>query len=209
MLKEFDTQQRKKFGNFIIGIDEAGRGAWAHCLCAAAVCLPDDFDLPGLNDSKKLSEASRFKFFDIIKQNALAYSIQEISAIEIDSYGINWANSKAMERAGLNVQEQLGGVDLFIIDQSPCESLNPSLMFPKADGSSLSVAAASVLAKVHRDTLMVELHEQYPEYNFKNNKGYIDIQHKNTVNKLGVIKGIHRESYKVTGCNKPSQISLL
>jgi len=209
MHKDFDDNLRKKYGANIIGIDEAGRGAWCGPLVAAAVCLPEDFILDGLTDSKKLSENKRKEYYELIKQNALAYSIQEITPSEIDKNGLSWANIQAMERAGLNVAEKVDKVSVYVIDQSPCKSLNPYIMMPKADSTSMSVAAASVLAKVYRDELMYAFSDQYPDYCYGQNKGYIDQAHVNAVNKFGIIKGFYRESYNVKGYNKPTQLKLI
>jgi len=209
MHKDFDDNLRKKYGANIIGIDEAGRGAWCGPLVAAAVCLPEDFILDGLTDSKKLSENKRKEYYELIKENAISYSIQEISAKEIDKNGLSWANIQAMERAGLYVAEKVNKVGVFVIDQSPCKSLNPHVMLPKADSTSMSVAAASVLAKVYRDELMYAFSNQYPDYCYQQNKGYIDQNHVEIVNRIGIIKGLYRESYNVKGYNKPTQLKLL
>ena len=209
MHKDFDDKLRNKYGNIIVGIDECGRGAWASSIVAAGVCFDKDFDLPGLTDSKKLSEKQREEYYDIILSNCLAYSIQEIPAKFIDEYGINIANIKVMEKVAEDILKKLGSVDLFVIDQSPCQSVNPHIMLPKADSTSMSVAGASVIAKVYRDRMMKDLHKTHPGYNFDTNKGYIDNFHVDAVNKHGVIKDVHRESYKVKGFNKPKQIRLV
>lgn len=209
MHKEFDDNLRAKYGSNLVGIDEAGRGAWAGPLVAAAVCLPNDFVLEGLTDSKKLSEKKRIEYFEIIKNNALAYSIQEISPEQIDKNGLTWANIQAMELAGQTVKNTLTKVDIYVIDESPCKNFSPLVMMPKADSTSMSVAAASVLAKVYRDEKMYAFSNQYPEYCFQQNKGYIDKNHVDIVNKFGVIAGLYRESYKVKGFNKPTQLKLV
>jgi ribonuclease HII len=208
MHKEFDDNLRRKHGHHLVGIDEAGRGAWCGPIVGASVCLPEDFALDGLTDSKKLSENKRIEYYEAIKQQALAYSIQEVSPIEIDKNGITWANIQVMERSAREVERQLGKINIFVIDQSPINSLKPCMMMPKADSTSMSVAAASVLAKVYRDNLMYELSSKHPEYCFKQNKGYIDQKHVDIVNKLGIIKGLYRETYKVKGYNKDTQIKL-
>lgn len=209
MLKAFDDELRIKYGNHLVATDEAGRGSWAGPLVAAAVCLHPDFQLDGLTDSKKLSESKRIEYDKLIRENALAYSIQEISPSEIDKNGLTWANIQAMERACNQVVEEIGGVSVYVIDQSPCNSLNPHVMMPKADSISMSVAAASVLAKVYRDGLMYAFSNQYPDYGYNKNKGYIDKEHIKVVNELGIVKGLYRESYNVTGYNKPSQLKLI
>jgi ribonuclease HII len=201
MHKDFDDKLREKYGPNIVGCDEVGRGSWALSLVAAAVCLPNNFVLPGLTDSKNLSEKNRNEFDRIIKANAISYSIVEIDAKTIDEKGITWANAEAMKRCCLNVKEELGTVNLFVLDQSPHTSLNPCLMLPKADSTSMSTAAASVLAKVYRDNLALEFHEKYPEYGFDKHKGYINKNHINNVNKYGMVEGAYRKSYKVKGYN--------
>ena len=164
MLKNFDDGLREKWGSKIIFSDEAGRGAWAGPIVAAAVSLPEDFNLLGLDDSKKLSEKKRHEFYDIIMESAI-WSVHVISAKDIDENGIDWANAEVMQRACIDVREKIQGVDLYVLDQSPKNNLSPKYMFPKADGTSLGVAAASVLAKVYRDNFMNEWHEKYPNYN--------------------------------------------
>jgi ribonuclease HII len=199
MHKEFDDNLRTKYGQLIIGCDEVGRGCWASSIVAGAVCLPNDFILPGLTDSKLLKEKTRNEFAAIIKENALAWAVAEITAKEIDERGITWANIEVMKRASLDVAKQLGSVDLYIFDQSPCTSLNPHIMLPKADSTSMTVAAASVLAKTHRDNMLIELGKIYPEYGFENHKGYINKKHIDAVNEYGILENIHRTSFKVKG----------
>ena len=209
MLKAFDDELRIKYGDNLVASDECGRGCWAGPLVAAAVCLNPDFHLDGLTDSKKLSENKRIEYDKIIRENALAYSIQEISPSEIDKNGLTWANIQSMERACNQVVEKIGSASVYVIDQSPCNSLSPCVMMPKADSISMSVAAASVLAKVYRDDLMYALSNKYPGYGYSKNKGYIDKEHIRVVNELGIVKGLYRESYNVTGYNKPTQFKLI
>lgn len=209
MLKQFDDDLRKKYGNIIVGIDECGRGAWADSMVAAGVCLQEDFYNPEIIDSKKLSEKQREKLYEIIINNSIAYSIQEVTAKFIDDNGLNLANIYVMEKVAEDLRSKINHIDLFVIDESPCKNIKPHLMFPKADSISMSVAAASILAKVFRDRKMKNLHEEYPNYNFNSNKGYIDSSHVEAVKNFGIIKGIHRESYKVKGFNKPTQLKIL
>ena len=208
MHKEFDDDLRNKYGEFIVGADETGRGCWVGPIVGAAVCLPDDFELIGLTDSKKLSEKARNDFSEIIKENAIAWSIKEISADEIDQNGITWANIQVLSLSAQEVADKIGTVNLYIFDQSPKNNLTPQIMFPKADSTSLTVAAASVIAKVYRDDLIMKLHEKYPKYCFDQNKGYIDKNHVDMVNKYGIISNIYRESFNVKGYNKSKQAKL-
>ena len=208
MHKEFDDDLRKKYGNFIVGADETSRGCWVGPIVGAAVCLPSDFELMGLTDSKKLSEKARNDFSEIIKEKALAWSIKEISSDDIDQNGITWANVQVLTLSAQDVTDKIGDVSLYVFDQSPKNNLSPQIMFPKADSTSMTVAAASVIAKVYRDALIMELHEKYPQYNFDKNKGYIDKNHVDMVNKYGIIKGMYRESFNVKGYNKSKQIKL-
>ena len=208
-LKDFDDKLRYTWGDYLIAADETARGCWISSLVAAAVCLPKDFFIEGLTDSKKLSRHKREEFASIIQKEAIAWSICHVEASDIDLYGITWANIKALEDACLEVKALIPDAGLYILDQSPCKTLNPCLMIPKADSTSLSVAAASIIAKVFRDELIDELHEKYPQYEFDKNHGYINQQHVNAVKKYGVIKGVHRESYIVKGYNKSQQLNLL
>jgi ribonuclease HII len=195
----------------VCGCDETGRGSWASSLVAAAVILKYDDEIIGLNDSKKLTDKTRKRIDQVIKDNSICWGIYEITAEEIDKRGITWANSHAMHMAAQKAVESIGmslqNIDIFIIDQSPCKSLNPHIMMPKADSTSACVAAASVLAKNYRDNLMIDLDIQYPEYKFLNHKGYINQEHIKIVNEFGLLQNVHRKSFKVSGYNKPKQIS--
>jgi ribonuclease HII len=195
----------------ICGIDETGRGCWAGPLVAAAVIFhPDDF-IEGINDSKKLSDNLRKKLDEIIKSKCLGWGIAEISPLVIDEKGITFANKKAMELAAQKavIMSKLESVDLYVIDQSPCKNLHPHIMMPKADSTSASVAAASILAKNHRDLIIEDFSSNFPEYKFNEHNGYINKLHVEAVNKHGLIEGVHRKSFSVTGFNKPKQISMM
>lgn len=212
-LYNYDLQLIKKNKiKLICGCDETGRGAWASSLVAAAVVLKYDYFIPGLNDSKKLNSKSRENLDQIIKANSLCWGIHEIEAEEIDKKGITWANTMAMHIAAKKALESidmsLEDVDLFIIDQSPCKTLNPQLMMPKADSTSACVAAASILAKNYRDGLLKDLDVEHPNYKFASHKGYINSLHIDMVKQYGLIDSIHRKSFKVSGYNKPKQTSM-
>lgn len=209
-LSKFDEGLREKYGPVIMGVDEVGRGCWFGPLVAGAVVLPADVKLVGLNDSKQLTEEQREDLYEQIKEKAVCWSVAFIEAEEIDKRGLTWANVTAMVRAAKQA-EGLNStiVNLYVIDQSPCKKLNPHVMMSKADSTSLCVAAASVMAKVTRDRHIKEIAKQYPQYGLEDNKGYINPAHIEAVNKYGLVKGLHRFSYKVTGFNKPVQASMM
>ena len=178
---------------FVCGVDEAGRGPLAGPVCAAAVILPIDTEIKGLNDSKKLSEKRREELFPIIKEKAIAYSIAFASVEEIEEHNILNATYLAMNRAieGLKVP-----ADFALIDGNrvPTGIKIPCQTVVKGDSKSMSVAAASILAKVTRDRLMLEIDEEYPLYNFKKHKGYGTKEHTDLILKHGV-SPVHRPSF--------------
>ena len=154
----------------ICGVDEAGRGPLAGPVCAAAVILPLDVEIPGLNDSKKLSDKKRRELFPVIKEMALAYAIAFSDEKEIDEINILQATFRAMERAvaGLSVKPEY-----VLVDGNKLPNLDiPAEAVVKGDSHSASIAAASVLAKVTRDDIMLEQAEAYPQYGFEVHKGY-------------------------------------
>ena len=154
----------------ICGVDEAGRGPLAGPVCAAAVILPKGLEIPGLTDSKKLSDKKRRELMPVIKEQAIAYGIGFASEKEIDEINILQATYLAMERA-LNQLE--GKADLALIDGNRAKDFGlPVKTVVKGDSLSANIAAASVLAKVTRDDIMVEMAEKYPEYGFEIHKGY-------------------------------------
>jgi len=210
-LLEFDEKLRKKHGNFIIGIDEVGRGSVAGPIVAGAVCFSPNTVIPDLNDSKSLTEKLREQIYEEIISKALVYCTEFIYPEEIDEKGLTWANKECMKRAALKIKNQIGEASLFIIDASPLNSfLVPQIMFKKADNISQSVAGASIIAKVERDHYMKEvLDKKYPGYDFANSKGYIGPKHKAAIKQLGLIKGVHRFSYHLKFPKEFSQISIL
>ncbi len=178
---------------YVCGVDEAGRGPLAGPVCAAAVILPIDCDIEGLNDSKKLSEKKREALYDVIVEKALAYSIAFGTLEEIEEYNILEATYIAMNRAidGLNIKPDHALIDGNRVPKGikvPCDTV------VKGDAKSFSIAAASILAKVTRDRLLLEYDEQYPQYNFKKHKGYGTKEHYEAINKYGVCE-IHRLSF--------------
>ena len=154
----------------ICGVDEAGRGPLAGPVCAAAVILPKGLELPGLNDSKKLTDKKRRELFPIIKEQAIAYGIGLSSHEEIDEINILQATYLAMERA---IAQLEGKADFALIDGNRAKDFGlPVRTVVKGDSLSASIAAASILAKVTRDDIMMEMAEKYPEYGFDVHKGY-------------------------------------
>ncbi|MBE6871674.1 MAG: ribonuclease HII [Ruminococcaceae bacterium] len=176
----------------ICGVDEAGRGPLAGPVCAAAVILPQGLIIDGLNDSKKLTEKKREKLFDVICENAIAYSIATASVEEIEQINILNAALLAMRRAveGLNVQPELA-----LIDGNTTRGLpfNAKAVVG-GDAKSASIAAASVLAKVTRDRYMLEMAKQYPQYAFEKHKGYGTAEHVRNLHEYGPCE-IHRPSF--------------
>lgn len=192
-MPDFSIENEVKLKGFkaVCGVDEAGRGPLAGPVCAAAVILNEEID--GLNDSKKLSEKKREELFPIIKEKALSYSIAFASVDEIEENNILNATYLAMNRAidGLNVP-----ADFAIIDGNrvPTDISVPCKTVIKGDAKSMSVAAASILAKVTRDRLMSEEDKKYPQYNFKKHKGYGTKEHTDAILKYGMCP-IHRPSF--------------
>ena len=168
---QFDQNFRIACGGVICGVDEAGRGPLAGPVYAAAVILSPDRPIEGLNDSKKLSEKKREALYDVIIENAEAYCIASASVAEIEEYNILGATYLAMTRAveGLSVQPQLALIDG---NRIPPQLNVAAQTVIKGDAQSESIAAASILAKVTRDRLLVELDAQYPQYGFAVHKGY-------------------------------------
>lgn len=177
--------------NLIGGIDEVGRGPLVGPVVAACVILPINYKLEGLTDSKKLTEKKREKFYDILIKDAICYGVGIVSEEEIDKINIYEATKKAMILAIENCKIKPNHV---LIDAMKLEIDIPSTSIIKGDSKSLSIAAASVIAKVVRDKMMIDLDQKYPMYDFKNNKGYPTKKHLEAINKYGIIKE-HRKSY--------------
>ncbi len=176
----------------VCGVDEAGRGPLAGPVYAAAVILPAGTEIEGLNDSKKLSEKKREELFDIINSVALSISVGVATETEIDKINILNATFLAMKRAveGLEIP-----ADYAIIDGNRAPSLKiPTETVVKGDGKVMSVAAASIIAKVSRDRFMLKMAEEYPEYQFEKHKGYGTRLHYEMIEKYG-ISPIHRKSF--------------
>ncbi|MBQ8472730.1 MAG: ribonuclease HII [Bacilli bacterium] len=173
------------------GVDEVGRGPLVGPVVASCVILPINYQLEGLTDSKKLSEKKREKFYDILKRDALAIGVGIISEEVIDEINIYEAAKKAMLQAINNLKIQ---PEHLLIDAMKLDINIPSTSIIKGDAKSLSIAAASVIAKVERDRMLIELDNKYPMYDFKNNKGYPTKKHLEAIQEYGIIKE-HRKSY--------------
>lgn len=192
-MPDFSIENEIKAKGFsaVCGVDEAGRGPLAGPVCAAAVILAEEIE--GLNDSKKLSEKKREELFPVIKEKALSYSIAFASVEEIEEYNILNATYLAMNRAieGLHIP-----ADFALIDGNrvPTDISVTCETVVKGDAKSASIAAASILAKVTRDRLMLEEDMKYPEYNFKKHKGYGTKEHTDAILKYGM-SPIHRPSF--------------
>ena len=190
---EFEKDAVNSGFSCICGVDEAGRGPLAGPVCAAAVILPEGAVIAGLDDSKKLTEKKREKLYDIIKQTAVAYSVAYGTLEEIETVNILEATYLAMNRAieGLTIKPDFSLIDGNRVPRGikiPCETI------VKGDSKSMSVAAASVLAKVTRDRLMLEYDKKYPEYNCKKHKGYGTKEHTELIKQYGPCE-IHRLSF--------------
>ena len=167
---EYERKYLDQGYKLIAGVDEAGRGPLAGPVCAAAVILPANIDIPGLNDSKKLTDKRRRELMPIIKEKALAYGIAFANEQEIDEINILQATFLAMERA---VSQLTIKPELLLIDGNRQKDFGiPAQTVIKGDSLSASIAAASILAKVTRDDLMLEMAEKYPQYSFDVHKGY-------------------------------------
>ena len=188
----YENDAQNKGFKYICGVDEAGRGPLAGPVCAAAVILKDNHIIEGVNDSKKLSEKKREALFDVIKDKVLDYSVAFASVEEIEKMNILNATMLAMKRAvdGLTVKP-----DYALIDGNRFPPLDIQGEYViKGDAKSMSIAAASILAKVSRDRLCYEYAEKYPEYGFDKHKGYGTKAHTEAILKYGPCE-IHRLSF--------------
>ena len=196
---EFEKEAAAKGYKAVCGVDEAGRGPLAGPVCAAAVILPENTIIEGVNDSKKLSEKKREALFDVIKEQALSYSIAFASVEEIEEMNILNATMLAMKRAveGLDVK-----ADYAMIDGNRLPNLDiDSEFIIKGDAKSMSIACASILAKVSRDRLLYKYAEEFPEYFFDKHKGYGTKVHVEALKKYGPCK-YHRLSFLTKILNK-------
>ena len=186
-----DGLKAQKVG-VICGVDEAGRGPLAGPVCAAAVILPEHLEIPGLNDSKKLSDKKRRELFPLIQEQAVAYGIAFASEKEIDELNILQATFLAMKRALAQLE---GKADFAMIDGNRETDFGlPCMTVVKGDSRSANIAAASVLAKVTRDEYMIELAREYPQYGFEVHKGYGTKAHYAALREHGMCPA-HRRSF--------------
>ena len=195
---KYEHDLNKKGITLIAGVDEVGRGPLIGPVVAAAVILPKNFKLEGLTDSKKLSEKKRELFYQIIKEQAISIGIGVISEKRIDEINIYEATKEAMYEAIDNLNPKPEHV---LIDAMPLDLEIPSTSIIKGDLLSISISAASVIAKVTRDHMLYEMDKEYPMYDLKNNKGYGTKKHLEAIRKYGITK-YHRLSYKPVYDNK-------
>ena len=203
-LYSYETDLLKRGYKYIAGTDEAGRGSLVGAVYCAAVILDPNNIIEGLNDSKQLTEKKREELYQEIKEKALAYKIVAIDNETIDRINILEASRLGMEEAikGLSIKP-----DYILTDYMKLYNIKDIEYFPLAHGDALSasIAAASILAKVERDHYIVELDKKYPEYHFKDNKGYATKSHKEALKKYGPCE-LHRKSYEPV--KESNQLSL-
>lgn len=187
--------------DFECGTDEAGRGCLAGPVTAAAVILPDDFSNDILNDSKQLSEKKRELLKPVIELDSICFAYQHIYPEKIDSINILNASILAMHKS---VAKLSTTPEFIIVDGNKFKPINniPFETIIKGDGKFLSIAAASVLAKTYRDEYMRKIHKEFPMYNWKQNKGYPTVEHREAIKKYGITK-YHRKSFRLL----PEQLS--
>lgn len=190
-MNRYEIEIRSKGYTYIAGIDEVGRGPLAGPVVTAAVILPEDFYLPGIDDSKKLSEKKRELFYEVIKNEAISIGVGVISPAEIDRINIYQATKKGMLEA---INELSQTPDYLLIDAMRLTTPYPNQSLIKGDSKSVSIAAASIIAKVTRDRMMKELHEDYPDYHFASNMGYGTKEHLEALNECGITIH-HRKSF--------------
>lgn len=193
-MKALPDQTLWKKYSLIAGVDEAGRGPLAGPVVAAAVVLPKNYLHPEIDDSKKLSSVKREKLYTTIAETAIAYAFGVVDAGTIDAINILEATKRAMHMAisSLNPMPQFA-----LIDGHPIGNLSIRYQaLAKGDTLSISIAAASILAKVHRDRIMCEYHKRYPQYHFHRHKGYPTKLHRDCIQRYGAC-AIHRKSFKL------------
>ncbi len=187
----YENKHYARGAEFVAGVDEVGRGPLAGPVVCCAVIMPRGFFIPGVDDSKKLSEKKRVQFAEEIKKNAVAYSICEVSPVEIDEINILNAVKKCMTSAveSLSVKPSITLVD----GLDTGLPINAEYII-KGDGKSFSIACASILAKVYRDALMVRYSEEFDGYGFERNKGYGSAEHIKAIKEKGPCS-LHRRTF--------------
>ena len=192
-LYSYEKELWDKGINYIAGVDEVGRGPLIGPVVTACVILPKDFILEGLNDSKKLTEKKREEYYSYIMEHALSVKVGMMDEKVIDEVNIYEATKLAMYQA---IENSKITPEHVLIDAMKLENLKmPSTSIIKGDSKSISIAAASVIAKVTRDRMMIELDEKYPMYGFKSHKGYPTKKHVEAIEKYGLIEG-YRKTFK-------------
>ncbi len=199
-MKEREAELHAAGYSNIAGVDEVGRGPLAGPVVTAAVVLPDDFDVLGVDDSKKLSEKKREELYDVIMEKAVAYGIGMADHDVIDEMNILQATKQAMRQALSELDAMLesrsaGSVDYVLLDAVEIEDIDiPQESVIKGDAKILCIAAASIIAKVTRDRMMVEYAKEFPGYGFEKNKGYGTRQHYDGIDSQGICP-IHRKTF--------------
>ncbi|WP_322909075.1 ribonuclease HII [Mycoplasmopsis felis] len=189
---DYELKFLKNYKN-IAGTDEVGRGCLAGPLVVACVILQPNYINPEIKDSKKLSKTKREKLYDEIIKNCLEYKIITKDVKEINNYNPKEMSIQGMEQCIISLNNK---PDIVLTDYEKINIPYKQINLTKGDSVSQSIAAASILAKVYRDKLMVDYHKLYPEYDFKNNKGYGTNKHLEAIEKYGVLKDFHRLKYK-------------
>jgi len=195
---KYEHELKEKGKKLIAGVDEVGRGPLIGPVVAAAVILPDNFKLDGLTDSKKLSEKKREQYYEIIKKEAISIGVGIISEKRIDEINIYEATKEAMKEAIDNLTVK---PEHILIDAMPLDLEIETTSIIKGDLLSISISAASVIAKVTRDHMLYDIDKEYPMYDLKNNKGYGTKKHIEAIKQYGITK-YHRLSFKPVFDNK-------
>lgn len=192
-LARYERGLREQGFHLVAGVDEAGRGALAGPLVAGAVILPEDFDLDGIDDSKKLTPAQREAAFERIVRDAVAWNVKRCMPTRIDRRGLHRSNVALLRRCVIALPVE---PDYVLSDGFPIRRLPvPNLSIKKGDAVTASVAAASIVAKVTRDRMMDRYHRRFPGYGFDHNRGYGTAEHREAIRRLGPTP-IHRYSFK-------------
>lgn len=188
--KQFDDFYRKNNDDLIVGVDEVGRGCLAGPLFVCALILNPNYDNPEIDDSKKISKRKREKLKDEILSNCIEYAISVVFPQQIDATNIYKATLQAMQEA---INKLKTSYNEILVDYMPVDG---TIHITHGDAKSLSIGAASIVAKVLRDEYMNDLNKKYPLYKFDTNVGYGTKEHLDALNKYGPIEGVHRYSYK-------------
>ena len=193
-MREYENKYINLGYNVIAGTDEAGRGPLVGPVVCACVVLPNDYNNDEINDSKKLTEKKREKLYDIIMRDALSVGVSIISAEEIDKINILEASRKGMIESYKKANKKIK-IDVLLTDAMEIKTLDiPVEKIIKGDAKSISIAAASIIAKVTRDRILYELDKKYPEYGFKDHKGYPTKKHLEAIKKYGIFDE-YRKTY--------------